>query len=88
MKGIVARLVDAAVGATCPNFPRAAADQQWGRMSIRSYKDLDVWKLSVELAVKTDLLAEELTRARRFDMADQLLRALYRKPPGSASGGD
>jgi four helix bundle protein len=44
-------------------------------MSIRSYKDLDVWKLSVELAVKIDLLAEELTRARRFAMADQLLRA-------------
>jgi four helix bundle protein len=44
-------------------------------MSIRSYKDLDVWKLSVELAGKIDLLAEELIRARRFPMADQLLRA-------------
>jgi four helix bundle protein len=44
-------------------------------MPIRSYRDLDVWKLSIELAVKTDLLAEELMRARRFAMADQLLRA-------------
>ena len=86
MKGIVARLVDAAAGATCPNFPRAAADQQWGPMSIRSYKDLDVWKLSVGLAVKIDLLAEELIRARRFAMADQLLRASLSVPSNIAEG--
>ncbi len=76
MKGIVARCVDAEIGAACPRVHAApGAAQLWVEMSIRSYKDLDVWKLSVELAVKTDLLAEELIRVRRFAMADQLLRA-------------
>ena len=46
-----------------------------GRMSIRSYKDLDVWTLSVDLAIKIDVLADDLMRARRYRMADQLLGA-------------
>jgi four helix bundle protein len=45
------------------------------QVGIHSYMDLEVWKLSVELAVKADVLADHLLRTRRYAMADQLLRA-------------
>ncbi|HEX5075701.1 MAG TPA: four helix bundle protein [Gemmatimonadaceae bacterium] len=44
-------------------------------MSLQSYKDLDVWKLGVELAATVDDLSEKLIRNRRFAMANQLSRA-------------
>jgi len=55
-------------------------------MPIRSYKDLEVWKLGVQLAVIADRLADELLRARRFAMADQLLRASLSVPSNIAEG--
>ena len=47
-------------------------------MGIRSYQDLDVWKLSVELAMQADLLADGLVSMRRYAMANQLS---YSEPP-------
>ncbi len=44
-------------------------------VSLQSYKDLDVWKLGVELAATVDDLSEKLIRNRRFAMANQLSRA-------------
>jgi hypothetical protein len=41
-------------------------------MSVRSYKDLDVWQRGVELAAMVDELAEKLVRGRRFAMANQI----------------
>lgn len=41
-------------------------------MPVHSYKDLDVWKLAVELAAEVDELSERLLRVRRFAMANQL----------------
>jgi four helix bundle protein len=55
-------------------------------MPLRSYKDLDVWKLGVELAAIGDELAEKLIRARRFAMADQICRAALSVPSNIAEG--
>jgi len=49
-------------------------------MSLRSYKDLDVWKLGVELAATVDELSEKLISCRRFAMANQICRAALSVP--------
>ena len=55
-------------------------------MSPHSYKDLDVWKLGVELAATVDDLAEKLIRCRRFAMANQICRAALSVPSNIAEG--
>src|SRR5262245_47401991 len=55
-------------------------------MSVRSYKDLDVWKLGVELAATVDELSEKLIRSRRFAMANQISRAALSVPSNIAEG--
>src|SRR4029453_2696264 len=55
-------------------------------MSLRSYKDLQVWKLGVELAAVVDELAEKLVHARRFAMANQICRAALSVPSNIAEG--
>ena len=55
-------------------------------MSPRSYKELDVWKLGVELAATVDELSEKLIRCRRFAMANQICRAALSVPSNIAEG--
>jgi len=55
-------------------------------MSPRSYKDLHVWKLGVELAATVDELSEKLILRRRFAMANQIGRAALSVPSNIAEG--
>ena len=55
-------------------------------MSLRSYRDLDVWQRAVDLAVIIDRLVDKLVRARRFAMADQLSRAALSVSSNIAEG--
>ena len=55
-------------------------------MRPRSYKDLEVWQRAVDLAALADQLAERLRSARRYAMADQLLRASLSVPSNIAEG--
>jgi four helix bundle protein len=55
-------------------------------MPLHSYKDLQVWKLGVELAAVVDELAEKLVHARRFAMANQICRAALSVPSNIAEG--
>jgi S23 ribosomal protein. len=55
-------------------------------MSPRSYKDLYVWKLGVELAATVDELSEKLILRRRFAMANQIGRAALSVPSNIAEG--
>jgi len=66
--------------------PRLATRGQQGgcSMSIRSYKDLDVWQRGVELAAIVDELSEKLVRGRRFAMANQICRAALSVPSNIA----
>lgn len=56
------------------------------REAPRSYKDLEVWQLSVDLAAAVDSVAERLTRARRFAIANQLCRAALSVSSNIAEG--
>jgi four helix bundle protein len=53
---------------------------------LRSYRDLDVWKSAVDLAVIADRLTDKLLRCRRFAMADQLSRAALSVASNIAEG--
>ena len=55
-------------------------------MALHSYRDLDVWKLAVELAAAADALSEKLLRAHRFKMADQLFSAALSVSSNIAGG--
>ena len=55
-------------------------------MPAYSYKDLDVWKLGVELAATVDELSEKLIGCRRFAMANQICRAALSVPSNVAEG--
>jgi four helix bundle protein len=55
-------------------------------MSLHSYKDLDVWKLGVELAACVDELSEKLVSSRRFAMSNQLCSAALSVPSNIAEG--
>ena len=55
-------------------------------MSLNSYRDLEVWKRAVDLAVFADGLSDELVQARRFAMADQLNRAALSVSSNIAEG--
>ena len=53
---------------------------------LHSYRDLDVWKLAVELAAAADALADKLLQTRRFKMADQLFSAALSVSSNIAEG--
>jgi four helix bundle protein len=55
-------------------------------MSPRSYKELEVWKLAVELAATADELSEKLVRCRRWALANQLCSAALSVPSNIAEG--
>jgi len=55
-------------------------------MSVRSYKDLDVWQRGVDLAAVVDELSERLIRGRHFAMANQICRAALSVPSNIAEG--
>jgi four helix bundle protein len=55
-------------------------------MTLRSYKDLDVWQRAVDLAVLADAFSDGLVRQRKFAMADQLSRAALSVPSNIAEG--
>jgi four helix bundle protein len=55
-------------------------------MTLHSYKDLEVWQRSVDLAVVVDELSDSLLRARKYSMADHLARAVLSVPSNIAEG--
>jgi four helix bundle protein len=55
-------------------------------MPLNSYRDLDVWKLAVELAAAADALANKLLETRRYKMADQLFSAALSVSSNIAEG--
>ena len=52
----------------------------------KSFRDLFVWQASVELAVTLIDLADRLIAAKRFALADQLVRAACSVPNNIAEG--
>ena len=52
----------------------------------KSYRDLFVWRASVDLAVRMIRLSDELIARRRFALADQLVRASCSVPNNIAEG--
>ena len=55
-------------------------------MPIQSYRDLEVWKLSVELAAVANALSDKLRQTRRFKLADQLFSAALSVSSNIAEG--
>jgi four helix bundle protein len=56
------------------------------RQRARSYRDLDVWKRGIELAIACNALAARLPAVERFALADQLRRAAVSVPANIAEG--
>jgi four helix bundle protein len=52
----------------------------------KSYRQLFVWKSSVDLAVRMIALADGLIASKRFALADQLIRAACSVPNNIAEG--
>ena len=53
---------------------------------IRSYKDLDVWQLSMQLAKGIYRLSDHFPRKEEFRMTSQLVRAAISIPANIAEG--
>jgi four helix bundle protein len=53
---------------------------------IRSYKDLDVWKVSMELAVLAYAVVIRLPASERFELSAQIRRAAISIPSNVAEG--
>src|ERR1700691_5318707 len=56
------------------------------RRRARSYRDLDVWKRAVELAIACHALAARLPAIERYALADQLRRAAVSVAANIAEG--
>ena len=54
--------------------------------AIRDYRDLDVWKLAMELAVEAYKLSSLLPRSERFELASQIRRSAVSVPSNIAEG--
>jgi four helix bundle protein len=52
----------------------------------KSYRNLFVWQSSIDLAVRMIALGDRLIAARRFALADQLVRASCSVPNNIAAG--
>ena len=55
-------------------------------MSIRSYKDLDVWQEGIELAVSVYELTDRFPKYERFGISSQMCRAAVSIPSNIAEG--
>jgi four helix bundle protein len=53
---------------------------------IRSFKDLDVWKVSMELAVLCYRLSKQLPASERYELSSQIRRASASVPANVAEG--
>ena len=53
---------------------------------IRSFKDLDAWKVSIELALISYELAKRLPSTERFELSAQIRRAAVSVPSNVAEG--
>ena len=53
---------------------------------IRSFKDLDAWKVSIELALISYELAKRLPLTERFELSAQIRRAAVSVPSNVAEG--
>ena len=53
---------------------------------IRSFKDLDAWKLSIELALISYELTKRLPLTERFELSAQIRRAAVSVPSNVAEG--
>jgi hypothetical protein len=54
--------------------------------AIESYRDLESWKVSVELAVEAFSFASHLPQSERFEMGSQLRKAAVSIPSNIAEG--
>lgn len=55
-------------------------------MSIKSYRDLDAWKVGMEVAVSIYKLVSRLPACERFEMCSQMRRAAVSVPSNVAEG--
>jgi four helix bundle protein len=55
-------------------------------MSINSYRDLEVWQKSMDLAVEVYRLAKLMPRAEEYRITSQVLRAVASVPANIAEG--
>ena len=55
-------------------------------MPLRSYKDLTVWKKSVDLVAEVYKVTSRLPRSERFGLASQMQRAAVSIPANIAEG--
>ena len=55
-------------------------------MTIKDFRDLDTWKVGLELAVRIYELIDRLPRDERFEMASQMRRAALSVPSNIAEG--
>jgi len=56
------------------------------RNGIKTHKDLDVWKDSIELVVKIYQLVSNFPKEERFGLIDQMKRAAISIPSNIAEG--
>ena len=56
------------------------------RSEIRTHKDLDVWKDSIELVTKIYQLVSNFPKEERFGLVDQIKRAAISIPSNIAEG--
>ncbi len=61
-------------------------DQESGRPSIRSYRDLTVWQDAMDLVVQIYSLTKSLPDDERFGLTSQLRRAAVSIPSNIAEG--
>ena len=55
-------------------------------MSLRSYRELIVWKKSFQLAISSHRLAKQLPRTETFELGSQIRRAAGSVPANIAEG--
>lgn len=69
-----------------PYAERMANPTKQPRVAIKSYKDLDVWKMSMDLVVASYKLARRLPKSEQFELASQIRRASVSVPANIAEG--